>query len=179
MNPPASPSRPDESPDASAWLLEVLDPDPRLAEQCYIDLRRQLRRFFEWSRCASPEDLVQETLIRAFRQFQRGARIFVADPRKYFFGIAWNLVREDRKDRHKASIGGTLLDGVPSPVSFVRQVEARLLLHELLATLAPRERDLLIGFYTGDRDALCRKYGITRTNLRVRVHRIRKNVAAP
>ena len=154
----------------SPEFLQLLDPDPALANAKYLALSRRLVKFFEWRHCQPADELAQETLTRGFKDLAAGREVFTSDPANFFFGYARNIARETWKGRRHDA-----LDDVAEPVSLVgtaEQVEARLLLSQCLAMLAPGERDLVTRYYAGESAALCAELRLAPGALRVRVHRI-------
>ena len=155
--------------------LRLFDSDPNRATKKYAELWIRLVRFFEWRGCQSPEDLAQETLARGFKRISNGVNIYTADPVNFFFGVARNVVREDRKDvRNGLPVS---LDGLPEMAALnVSQVEARICLDQCLSRLPSSERKLLLSFYTEDRELVGRKLHLSANALRVRAHRARKKL---
>jgi DNA-directed RNA polymerase specialized sigma24 family protein len=156
-------------------FLRLFDPDPEQATAKYTALRSRLIKFFEWRNCDSPEDLAQETLVRGLTRVSEGADIFGPDAVAYFFGIARNVVREQRRPRPLEFIGD--LDELTSGASLAAHgVDAQIQLEQCLRRLPPPERELLVRFATEDHHTLSRETGMTPNALRVKVHRIRKKL---
>lgn len=167
------------SPGVSVDWLALLDPDPVRAEACYIELRRQLRRFLEWD-CREADDAAQEVLVRGFRRISGGADTMEHGARAYFFGIARNIIREGWKPKYRRE---QQLDPdgwerhVP-PTRDVAQTEARLELDQYLGQLEPADADLIVRYTVDGPESLVRELGITREALRVRVFRVRERLRA-
>jgi RNA polymerase sigma-70 factor (ECF subfamily) len=156
-------------------FLQLFDPDSDRAAEKYAELFLRLVKFFEWRNCRSPEDLAQETLARGLTNVSRGADIYTDDPAHYFYGIAKNIVREDRRPRDRES--SISLDEVPDPSSLhFNQVDAQIQLDQCLRRLPPTDRDLLVRFHTEDHQVVCRQLSLTANALRVRAHRARKKL---
>jgi RNA polymerase sigma factor (sigma-70 family) len=156
-------------------FLRLLDPDPERAGAKYTALRSRLIKFFEWRNCDWPEDLAHETLVRGLTRVREGADISGADASAYFFGIARNVVREQRRSRPRELAGE--LDELASRASpVVNGVDAQIQLEQCLSRLSPAERDLLVRFATDDHRTLSREMHVTPNALRVKVHRIRKKL---
>jgi len=49
-------------------------------------------------------------------------------------------------------------------------------LNECLLHLAPAEREIIVGYFLDDPEAVGKRLGITLNALRIRVHRIRKKL---
>jgi RNA polymerase sigma factor (sigma-70 family) len=156
-------------------FLRLFDHDPDRAAEKYEDLFARLVKFFEWRNCRSPEDLAQETLTRGLTNVARGADIYTTDPVHYFFGIAKNIVREDRRPRDRES--SMNIDDLPDPASLqFNQVDAQIQLDQCLGRLPATDRELLVRFHTEDHQIVCRQLSLTANALRVRAHRARKKL---
>lgn len=165
--------KPDDTRSSDAFLA-LFDQDPaRAADKC-DDLFFRLVKFFEWRNCGSPKDLAQDTLLRGFARFSAGAAIHV-EPAHYFFGVARNILNEDRRAARatrdvcldeQSDIGAVGFGGI----------EARIQLQQCIDRLELLEQSLLIRYHTEDRDALCRELNVSPGVLRVRVHRIRRKL---
>jgi DNA-directed RNA polymerase specialized sigma24 family protein len=157
-------------------LLSVLDADPDRASEKYIDLFERLTKFFQWRGSNAPEDLAQETLRRGFGKVAAGAVIYAAKPDSYFFGIAYNVLRESR---HTAATDRTVsLDDLPllAGVDF-REPETRILLAQCLSRLTDEEGIALTRYYTEeDRSNLASELGVSDNALRVRVLRAKRKI---
>lgn len=158
-----------------AFML-LLDADPGRAAEKYSLLFDQLSRFFEWRGCSDPEELASETLARGYSKIvTEGATIFSAQPAGYFYGIARNVLKEDRRAGRRS----------PEPLTDASSqsgwrglspTEAHVCLSQCLDRLASDEAALFVGYYDGDRKALAREAGLSATALRVRVHRLKRRM---
>jgi RNA polymerase sigma-70 factor (ECF subfamily) len=154
--------------------LQLLDRDPDRAAEKYGDLWLRLVKFFEWRDCGSPEDLAQETLARGFRRIADGVEVDADSLVSYFFGVARNVVHEDRRNRQRGSVS---LDALPEVGTVdISRVEARICLQQCFSRLSQAERELLLGFYADDRRLVARRLHLTANALRVRAHRARKKL---
>lgn len=157
--------------------LELLDADPVVAMARYRALFVRLVKFFEWRGCRHSEDLAQETLRRGFSRIDRGADVYAQDPNQYFLGIARNVVKETWKDRPLQQADDALLEGgCPQWSRPTHGVETTILLRQCLASLDTTERDLILRYHLGDRDALQADLQLDSNALRVRVHRALRKV---
>jgi DNA-directed RNA polymerase specialized sigma24 family protein len=165
--------KPDDTPPSDAFL-RLFDADPaRAADKC-DELFFRLVKFFEWRSCTSPKDLAQDTLLRGFARISSGAVLHV-DPVHYLFGVARNIMHEDRKAARGTrdvsldecfDIGAVAFGGV----------EARIQLQQCIDRLTPVEKSLLVRYHTEERRELCREFDIPAGVLRLRVHRIRRKL---
>ena len=166
-------------------LLAALDPDREKAGECYERLRLKLVRFFEWRGAAVPEDLADRTIERVTRKLEEGETIREPDPSGYFHGVARNILREhwaertrERAARRLAAVSGPSDRG---DEGVAETAERRLgCLERCLASLQPRSRDLILGYYDGERrgrienrQVLADRLGIPLNALRIRACRVR------
>ena len=151
-------------------LLRLFDSDPVRAEEKLRQLRFRLTKFFEWRRCHSAEDLVQETILRGFRRLASGAPL-TTDPVHYFFGVAQKLVLEDRRAARRAQ-QSTPIDEAAFPLDGLGQVETNISLQQALDRLRPEDRELVIQYHLGGRDELLSGQAARDSAVRVKVHRI-------
>jgi RNA polymerase sigma factor (sigma-70 family) len=182
-------------------FLRLFDPDPVRATEKYNQLFRRLVRFFEWRRCHEPEDLAQDTLRRGLGKiFSVDLHV---EPAHYFFGIARLVVMEDRKRVYRRNRLVPLIENVPSDAErfeadddeehqdAVHQIpnptldvslahdhdEAMQLFQKTLRRLPSRDAKLLMSYLNAkDRVALARRLRISPGHLRVKVHRIKKQL---
>lgn len=165
-----------EEPGEAGWL-RCLDVDPVRAEQLYRDYRRDLTRFLEWQH-DDAEAAAHEALIRGLRSIARGADTSRAGVRAYLFGFAKNLAKEGWKIRKRERpLDDDAAARRPSASRGHAQVEARLMLRDVLGQLTAADRRIIIRYCTEtDHTAHCRELGVTPMNLRVIVHRIRVGI---
>jgi RNA polymerase sigma factor (sigma-70 family) len=183
-------------------FLRLFDPNPVRATEKYNQLFRRLVRFFEWRRCHEPEDLAQDTIRRGLGKiFSVDLHV---EPAHYFFGIARLVVMEDRKRACRRNRLVPLIENVttdaeqfeadddegehqdalyeiPNPTPDVSlahdQDEAAQLFQKTLRRLPSRDAKLLIRYLNAkDRVALARRLRISPGHLRVKFHRIKKQL---
>lgn len=175
--------------DAFHELLSRLGSDPRRAAAQYEDLRRRLITFFSYKGCFETESLADETLDRLAARLTREPQIDVPNLLLFAFGIAKNVVHEDRRKMITVSFEANLETVLSIPAASVlseveqSEMEARLaMLDEALSRLSSTERELLLSYYSEDyfegagRKKLARRLGEPISHLRVRVQRIRKKL---
>ncbi|HVG17903.1 MAG TPA: sigma-70 family RNA polymerase sigma factor [Blastocatellia bacterium] len=175
-------------------LLTHLGEDREGAGRRYETIRRKLLKFFECRGCLSPEDLADETINRVARGIQEGKEIWVNEGASYFYGVARNVLKEHWGSPERQY---TPLDCLPSPAhpyedmvkfkeaEYDRHVMCRQLesLEKCLQELSPENRELIIGYYQGEkrdkvknRKDMAERLGIPPNALRIRVHRIRQSL---
>lgn len=175
-------------------LLSYLDGDRDEAGKIYEGIRRNLIRLFERHGCALPEDLTDETINRVAGKIMRGARIWAAQPMSYFYGVAWNVLMDQRRLQRNA----LPLDWIDesrcfeNPFDVQESQSKKRRLEQLLQTLdtslqeLPSEwRDLILEYYNTDniskvesRRRLAERLGIPANALRIRACRIRAKLKA-
>src|SRR5205085_10553550 len=82
-------------------LLSCLAAERESAGEKYLEIRRNLIRFFEWRGCPSPEDHADETVNRVAKRLSEGEEI--SNIAGYFIGVARLLVLEILKARARES----------------------------------------------------------------------------
>jgi len=161
---------------ASNEWLRLLDSDPTAASEKYLELSRGLVRYFEWNRCLEPEDMAQETLLRGFRRLKEGASITVGDPRGYFWGIAYNVLREKWKPPREVSIEGWDFPVSESEFRRLNRAEQSIFLRECQDALPPKEKEMLIAYAEGRGAEWGDRNGVEPGALRLRIHRLRQKL---
>ena len=181
--------------DAFARLLARLDPDEELAGRKYETIRHGLITFFECRGGRSPEDLADETINRVARRLMEGKDLYAGSPASYFYGVARNVLREhwDAPDAVSRPLESARLEDLShDPVRAQEQhLRRRTEDHQLeclercLQGLAPKDRDLISSYYSGDttvkiqnRKLLAERLGITLNALKIRALRIREKLEA-
>jgi DNA-directed RNA polymerase specialized sigma24 family protein len=155
-------------------LLRLFGDDPDQASDALRHVLRLMVKYFRWRKLPEPEDLAQEVLVRGLTRLARG--VIAPDPIRYFYGVAGNVLREDRRLSYKAQ--ALNLDEVMLsllPVDY-RDPAMVILVDEYLALLPPRDADLLVRYHTDDRAALAAELGIGSGALRTRVFRVKETL---
>ncbi len=174
----------DFSREALDKLLDYLDGDRDRASKKYRELQRKLIALFEWQSCSSPEELADETLNRVARKLAEGLEIRTEEPFRYLRGVAFNVAKEDwkRTARNREALAEYRYLQAREPASEDSD-ERKSKLRSCLRELAPKDRELILEFYRGEKSAriegrkrLAEKLGISRTALRIRAHRLRKGL---
>ena len=161
-------------------LLHSLDAERERAGNIYQETRSNLIRFFEWRGCPFPEDHADETINRVAKRISQGEE--VREPAKYFFGVARLLFLEIQKERAREL---NALNNLPEaePTSHDSD-EARLdCLRQCLGGISANQRDLIIGYYQGEksnkiknRQTLSERLRIPIGTLRMRALRLREQL---
>ncbi len=171
-------------PGGFARLLAVLDDDPVRAERRFRDLRRRLVGLFEWRGCRFPEDLVDETIERVAGRLAGGLTIEAKDPYRYFCGVAFRVFKETVREQSRREQAVERLGREPPLAETEPADDERLVcLERCLAALAPAKRELILGYYQGEKRAkiearrrLTEVLGISAGTLRLRALRQREKL---
>ena len=126
-------------------LLRLLDPNLKRADEKYEALCEKLERYFEWRGCEDAGDLAQDTILRVLQNAAEGTVTFTTeDVTPFFYGVARNVLFEARRDQTRAARHVELQEDTAQAPSAFSQVDARLLLEQVLRLMEPRDRDLLL-----------------------------------
>lgn len=180
--------------EAFSMLLAQFDPDRHAAGEKYEQLREGLTKFFECRGCPSPADYVDETFNRAARRISEGQDVTIGGIQGYCYGVARNVARERHRnpDVQASALDSLLPSEQPREnpsvtewqhVERIRTEQRIECLEKCLEELPPESRLLFESYHDGGERAKIRNHerlagmlGITLNNLRVRVHRIRKDL---
>lgn len=162
-------------------FLARLSPDRDEAGRLYEDLRRRLLRLFELRFCEGPEALVDEAIDRVARRLP-GMEIR-SSPFAFACGVAHHvaqeMLRQRQRERRAFLVAAALAAPPPEPEVDAARVGC---LEACLETLPGDQRRLILDYHQeGDhirrRQSLARELGLSTNALRIRAHRIRKDLA--
>jgi RNA polymerase sigma factor (sigma-70 family) len=160
-------------------LLAWLDPDREVAGRKYEVIRVGLIRIFIAKGFSDAEDLADQVINRVMTRLPDIRGSYVGEPVNYFRGVARNLIHEARRRREVAT---EVFPEHPGQTVAVATDEYDCLL-KCLRLLPAEKRELVLDFYLYEKrdkiahhKSLARQLGITESNLRVRVHRIRETL---
>ena len=182
---------------AESWeeFFNVLDPNRaaatgadrnREAEDRCAEIMRKLVFFFAGRRCANPEDLAMETVLRVASKCRDVDVSSYADRVGYFFGVARNVVHEQHRSvlRESKALESFLREisrTPPDPDAWKRTEAAQSCLERCIATLPDHARQLILRYYSNKgaakvtaHRALAEELGKSVNALRIEAHRIRK-----
>jgi RNA polymerase sigma factor (sigma-70 family) len=172
------------SPESFDEILTWLNPDREVAAAMYVQLRYDLAKIFTWRRCTDPEGLTDQVFDRVAKKVHDLRPIYEGDPRNYFHGVARNLIKEDLKKlktqtSFKSDVPETPADDKDAETADMRQE----CLHACLQALSAEKRQLIVDYYSREKQAkidqrseLARQLGVSVETLRVRVYRIRETL---
>lgn len=160
-------------------LLSWLHPDQEVAAQKYETTRASLIRIFVAQGFNDAEDLADLTINRVIARLADITNGYVGEPANYFHGVARNVIHEARRRKEIAT--DVLPHGGWEPIDDTSDEYDCLV--KCLKLLASDKRELVLDFYLYDKGdkivhhkEMAQRLGITKSNLRVRVHRIRESL---
>jgi len=167
------------------WLDEGADSDGRK----YLEMRQRLVMYFDRKNCLIPDELADETLNRVARRLEEEGVIESEAPAKYCYIVARFVFMECLRGTSKGSVALDDLRRQSHINTFAtgeaddeKEIEEKMLhcLEQCIGKLAPSNREIIIGYYTGkertkieNRRALAERLGITMNALSIRACRIR------
>ena len=166
-------------------LLSCLSDDRESAGEKYLEIRRNLMRFFEWRGCSFPEDHADETVNRVARRLAQGEKIL--NPTAYFIGVARLQMLEIVKARAKESqalseMASASDEAIIDSSASEDRIEC---LRRCLQELSSDNRELILQYYQGDkgekianRKKLTELLGVPVNTLRMRALRLRERLQA-
>jgi DNA-directed RNA polymerase specialized sigma24 family protein len=166
-------------------LLSWLDEDNETAGQRYIEIRRRLVQYFDRKNCSYPHELADETLNRVARRLEGEGKITGSTPSQFCFNTARYIFLESLRHRkHHESLDESSV--VPSESNEGEwEQHSSDCLERCLQTLDPEDRNLIIGYYQGDRSIriknrklVAAKLGVSMNALSIRACRIRIKLAS-
>jgi DNA-directed RNA polymerase specialized sigma24 family protein len=159
-------------------LLRRLATDRDEAGARYVALRRRLVAVFEHRGCAEPDALADDTLDRVATRLAMEPEPACVDPCAYAFGVAWNVARESFHRTRPVPLPEDW-DPPESAAEDADDERSFRCLDQCLAQVPERVRELVLEYYQDERSAriehralLAWRLGVSRSALRVRVHRI-------
>ena len=184
---------------AESWeeLFDFLDPNRaaatgpdrnREAEDRCAEILRKLVYFFAGRRCANPEDLAMETILRVASKCREVDVSSYADRMGYFFGVARNVVHEQhrsglRESRVLESFLREINRTPADPEAWKDAEAAQSCLERCIGTLPDHARQLILRYYSNEgaakvtaHRALADELGKSVNALRIEAHRIRKTL---
>lgn len=175
-------------------LLATLDSNRDVAAEEYERIRGRLANFFEYRGCSAPEDYADATINCAAKKLCEGGHIYSRDPLSFFIGIARNILQEywELAPRRAASLTD-LSDHQHPSEDPVQSMERQELLNrselelncleQCLEDITHQNRDLIVGYYLGDktqkinnRKRLAAELNVVPANLRLRAFRLREKL---
>jgi DNA-directed RNA polymerase specialized sigma24 family protein len=160
-------------------LLGWLDADRNAAGLQYKKIHLRLIKIFACRGCYEAEQLADETIDRVAAKMDWLITNYIGDPVLYFYGVAQKVHLEYLRKKPLPKLP-------PPPAPNVEPDEAERefnCLDQCLEQLPTKSRDLVAGYYQGEkkvkinnRKNLAEELGITLDALRIRAHRIRRQL---
>lgn len=167
-------------------LLTWLNPNRDEAWKEYETVRATLIKIFSWRKCRNAEDLANEVFNRVEQKMPGLMKTYEGDPKRYFYGVAQNVVHEYWRDETRFSELQEEKTSADSPVVISEHENHRQeCLRRCLAKVSKKDRELIMKYYQSekkaklsDRKQLAKDLGgITMNALWIRVSRIRSFLA--
>jgi len=160
-------------------LLAWLDADREAAALKYEKIRLRMIRILASRGCCDAETLVDEIIDRVAAKVDWLILNYVGDPTLYFYGVAQNVYKEYLRKK--------LPPDLPPPemeqTDFEEREQQYDCLDACMKDLPEDNNNLVIRYYEGEKQAkiynrkrLAAELGITLDALRIRAHRIRREL---
>ena len=157
-------------------LLQWLDPDRTRAGEKYQEIHKRLVMILTRKGSLHPEELADEVMNRVALKMDEIAEKYVGDTSLYFYSVANYVYLESLHNRPAVSL-------VPMPDSAAEKEIKLSCLQQCLRALPPKDRELVDSYFQFDsrsksdfRRALADRNGMSLESLRMRIHRLRKQL---
>jgi DNA-directed RNA polymerase specialized sigma24 family protein len=175
------------TPQAFAQLLAWLDEGTDSGGERYLATRRRLVSYFTRKNCRTADDLADETLNRVARRLEEEGGITEAPPAQFCYITARFVFLEhlrsfDRKVGDLAGPEGSAPIEPSTPATFATEATTEDMdcLDKCLQQLPQTDRELLLGYYSGDgraridgRKAMAERLSLTVNALTIKASRLR------
>jgi DNA-directed RNA polymerase specialized sigma24 family protein len=157
-----------------ANFLAWLNPDSDLAGEEYERLRFRLTTFFSQRNCKFPEELADETINRVAIKISEST---IENKMAFCYGVAKNVFLESlRKEKDFVNIDDVQIVEKKEEIDITSDC-----LDKCLGELSAENRTLILDYFSENKSAkitlrerLSENLGITQTNLRMKIVRIKK-----
>ncbi len=169
-------------------LLKWLDADDRdRAGVKYEDIRHSLIKILTWNGCNEAEELADQAINIVTDKIDEISETYGSDddPALYFYGVARKLRLESiRRAKRRATLPEDIIAETPPPDVTGDELRRSERLDECMkhcvAALSQHNRETAIAYYLyskqakiANRRAMAEEAGVTLSNLRVKMYRIR------
>lgn len=162
-------------------LLAWLDAERGRAAEKYEVIRRGLIVFFDGRGCTDSENLADKTINTVAQRVEEIQPSFLGEPAPYFYGVAKRLLHEYYRDRKTVPLDTSF--AAPEAEDFAVREQRFECLESCLEQLSPTDHETILTYYLkakrariDARQGLTERLGVSGNALRVRAHRIRKNL---
>jgi len=162
-------------------LLAWLDADRGRAADKYEVIRRGLIELFDGRGCTDSEHLADKTINTVARRVEEIQPSYLGEPAPYFYGVAKRLLHEYYRDTKTVPLETSFAS--PEVEDFEVREQRFECLESCLEQLSALDRETIITYYLEAkraridlRQGLTGRLGVSSNALRVRAHRIRKNL---
>lgn len=173
-------------PESFEEILAWLNADREVAAEMYVQLRADLTKIFVWRRCSDPEGMTDDVFDRVARKVAEVRPTYEGDPRRYFHGVANNLIKESLK-QIKSHVSLDNVELFMRPATKAENDDEAIAREECLESclqeLDSERRELIKAYYAKQKHAkidhrskLAEHLGVKLPALRVRVFRIRESL---
>ena len=159
-------------------LLDWLNADRDAAGLQYRTIQLRLIKIFASRGCGEAESLADTTIDRVAAKVEGLAANYVGDPALYFYGVAQKVYLEYSRKPKKVIC--EFQQSTPDRDDIEREHDC---LEQCMGELSAKNRELVRLYYQGEKKAkinnrkkLAEALGITLDALRIRSHRIRKQL---
>jgi DNA-directed RNA polymerase specialized sigma24 family protein len=160
-------------------LLAWLDPDRNMAALRYEKIRLRLIRILACRGCWEAESLADDIIDRVSTKVEWLRQNYVGDPALYFYGVAQNVFKEYLRKKPRESQSSMAIE----PGNSEQDERLYDCLTSCMDRLPEENANLVIKYYDGERQSkisnrkrLADELGITLDALRIRCHRIRREL---
>ena len=162
-------------------LLNWFDENDETAGQRYVEIRRRLVQYFDRKNSPNPHELADETLNRVARRLEKEGKITGSSPPQFCFITARYIFLESLRGRpHHESLDESSAASPEIQESGEWDQLSTDCLERCLQTLDLQERNVVIGYYHGERSVrienrklISAKLGVSVNALSIRACRIR------
>jgi DNA-directed RNA polymerase specialized sigma24 family protein len=160
-------------------LLRWLDADRDAAALKYAKIQLRMTRIFVCRGCCEAETLADDTIDRVASKIEWLIANYVGDPILYFYGVAQNVHKEYLRRKPPADLPAQVI-APPNPEEDDQVYDC---LTDCMEELPAENSNLVLKYYEGEKQAkitnrkrLAEELGITLDALRIRAHRIRREL---
>lgn len=163
-------------------MLDWLDPDRERAGVKFLEIGTRVTKILVRRQCYAAEELWDETANRVCHRVKDVAPTYVGDPALYFYAVA-RLVHLEWLNEEKRKRGRNDYEplNAPDPDDDIERIHE--CLDRCLRKLSADDHDMILKYYEKEtrakieqRKELAEKRGINLNGLRMRVHRINKEL---